>query len=147
MIITQVCANIGFYLNLPAMPLKICLLVTDDPDDHQAFSEAISDISEKAVLLVMLDSHKALHLLKEKYHSPDLIFLDLCMHGIRINSFLKIIREDGQLRSVPTIVYGHEASFRNIEQPDNLIFFYKDYEYSALKTFLKSFISDTTEST
>lgn len=124
------------------MPLKICLLVTDDPDDHQAFSEAISDISEKAIVLIILDSHKALELLKAKQQSPDYLFLDLSMHGIRINSFLKVIKQNLVLASVPTLVYGEEASFNKIEDPADLIFFSKEYQYSALKNFLKEFIGE-----
>lgn len=124
------------------MPLKICLLVTDDPDDHQAFSEAISDISEKAIVLIILDSHKALELLKAKQQSPDYLFLDLSMHGIRINSFLKVLKQDLVLGSLPTLVYGEELSFSKIDDPANLFFFSKEYEYSALKNFLKEFIRE-----
>jgi CheY-like chemotaxis protein len=61
------------------MTLRTCLLVTDDPDDHQAISEALSQISEKTIVLNILDSQKALTLLKESTYRPDYIFLDLSM--------------------------------------------------------------------
>jgi len=121
------------------MALKTCLLVTDDPDDHQAFSEALAEVSEKAIVLIILDSQKALSLLKAKTHTPDYIFLDLSMQGIRINPFLQEIRGDYDLRPIPTLVYGDIASLYTIESVEGVTFFDKDYEYSQLKSFLQEF--------
>jgi len=121
------------------MALKTCLLVTDDPDDHQAFSEALAEVSEKAIVLIILDSQKALSLLKAKTHTPDYIFLDLSMQGIRINPFLQEIRGDYDLRPIPTVVYGDIASLYTIESVEGVTFFDKDYEYSQLKNFLQEF--------
>jgi CheY-like chemotaxis protein len=121
------------------MTLKTCLLVTDDADDHQAFTEAFSEISENTIVLIVLDSQKALELLKAKLHSPDYLFLDLSMQGIRINSFLKTIRTDTALNGIPTVVYGEESNLDNLGQYAGLTFFNKEYEYSELREFLKDF--------
>jgi CheY-like chemotaxis protein len=121
------------------MTLKKCLLVTDDPDDHLVFSDVIADITEKAVVFNILDSQKALAFLLEKTHSPDYIFLDLSMNGIRINSFLKAMKSDADLRSIPTFLYGDRQDFNAISDSDHLIFFEKDYTYSQLKRFLSRF--------
>lgn len=125
------------------MTTKTCLLVTDDSDDHQAFSEAASEISESAVVLIILDSQKALQLLKTKSHQFDYIFLDLFMNGMRINSLLKVIQQDLKLKS-KIIVYGDEQSFSLIENKEGLTFFEKEYEYSELKNFLKRFFDPST---
>jgi CheY-like chemotaxis protein len=122
------------------MMTKTCLLVTDDPDDHQAFSEAFSEISSQAIVLIILDSEKALELLTSKKHVPDYLFLDLSMHGIRINTFLKSIRNEAQLGSLPIVVYGEEISFLKIENKEDIIYFSKQYEYSELKKFLSTYI-------
>lgn len=122
------------------MIVKTCLLVTDDPDDHQAFSEAFAEISMEAVVLIVLNSEKALELIRRKKHVPDYIFLDLSMHGIRINTFLKSIKADTDTQSVPTVVYGDQEGFEKIDNAENLIFFNKEYEYSELRSFLKDFI-------
>jgi CheY-like chemotaxis protein len=122
------------------MPLRTCLLVTDDSDDHQSISEAISQISEKTVVLNVLDSQMALLLLREKEskYQPDYIFLDLSMHGLRINSLLKSIRnEDGFFKS-PVVVYGDIELFNQIDNAEHLIFFSKDYQYSELLDFLRT---------
>jgi CheY-like chemotaxis protein len=122
------------------MPVKTCLLITDDPDDHQAFSEALSEISPKSVVLIVLDSEKALELLKDKKLIPDGIFLDLSMQGIRINTFLKNIKGKTGVQTVPTVIYGEPAGFEKIEDSQGLFFFDKDYQYSELKEFLSEFL-------
>lgn len=122
------------------MTVKTCLLVTDDPDDHQAFSEALSEISDDAIVLNILDSQKALIFLASKKYSPDYIFLDLSMNGIRVNAFLDAMRSQQGLNRIPTVLYGDRTTFDNIGRYDDVMFFDKDYEYSELKNFLSDFI-------
>src|SRR5687767_1964240 len=121
------------------MSVKTCLLISDDPDDHHAFSEALTEISENTIVLIVIESKKALELVISKRHIPDYIFIDLSMHGIRINSFLKDIKNDQDLSLIPTVVYGEEASFEKIEGSEKVIFFNKEYEYSELRDFLREF--------
>jgi CheY-like chemotaxis protein len=122
------------------MNVKTCLLVTDDPDDHQAFSEAFSEISSDAIVLIVLDSEKALELLNSRKYLPDYIFLDLSMHGIRINTFLKSLKSDPSFKPIPTVVYGAASVFTNISQPEGITFFNKEYDYSELRNFLSRFV-------
>jgi CheY-like chemotaxis protein len=125
------------------MTVKTCLLVTDDPDDHQSFSEAFAEISENAVVLIVLDSLKALTLIKSQKHAPDYIFLDLSMHNIRINTFLNTIRSDSEMKDTPTVVYGDETSLIKVDAAENVTFFNKHYEYSELREFLYGFFKNT----
>jgi CheY-like chemotaxis protein len=118
------------------MLLKTCLLVTDDPDDHQAFSEALAEISDNAVLIVILDSKKASLLLREKKHIPDYIFVDLSMHGIHINEFMNGVRTDRELSDIPFILYGEEEELQKIQISRGEPFFSKDYNYAELRSFL-----------
>ncbi|HTE30023.1 MAG TPA: hypothetical protein VK666_06600 [Chryseolinea sp.] len=121
------------------MTLKTCLLVTDDPDDHQAFSEATSETAD-AIVLVILDSQKALELLKNKIHLPSYLFLDLSMHGIRINTFLNILKGDIDLQAIRAIIYGEAMTFEKIENKEGLTFFNKEYKYSELQKFLTTLL-------
>jgi len=73
------------------MAIKTCLLITDDPDDHVAISEAISEIDKDMIVLLVLESEKALELLKGNAHIPHYIFLDLSTHGLQANNFLNTI--------------------------------------------------------
>lgn len=122
------------------MNVKTCLLVSDDPDDHQAFSEAFSDVSRDAIVLNVLDSVKALELLKAKKHIPDYLFVDVSMHGIRINPFLKIIANDPATSKIPTVLFGHESDILNVEGGDTCLFFNKEYGFTQLRNFLKEFM-------
>lgn len=120
------------------MTVKTCLLITDDPDDHQAFSEAFAEVSENTVVLIVLDSQKALEMLRARKHLPDFIFLDISMHGIRINTFLKYIKvEGGNLKQIPIVVYGDVSEFYKLEYSSEVTFFNKEYEYSELRDFLR----------
>jgi CheY-like chemotaxis protein len=123
------------------MALQKCLLVTDDPDDHQAFTDALNEISDNAVVVVILDSLKALTLLLEKSFLPDYIFVDLSMNGIRINSFLKRLRQEERLKKIPIVLYGDKGNYAATEEYELLFFFKKDYDFSELKNLLKGFFT------
>ncbi len=123
------------------MALQKCLLVTDDPDDHQAFTDALTEISDNAVVVVILDSHKALSLLLDKSFLPDYIFIDLSMAGIRINTFLKTLKHENDLKGIPTVLYGDNETFIDTGEYGALHYFDKAYEYSELKELLKNFFT------
>ena len=127
------------------MALQKCLLVTDDPDDHQSFTDAVTEISDNAVVVVILDSDKALKLLLENVFMPDYVFVDLCMTGIKINSFLKGIKNQSALKSIPVVLYGDPGNFSDNGEFHDLIFFKKEYEFTELKDMLKSFFTPLPE--
>jgi CheY-like chemotaxis protein len=118
------------------MDLRTCLLVTDDPDDHQAFSEAIAEITPAIVLVVVSDAGKALQMLKTKKCVPDYIFLDLTVHELKSEEFLKGLVNDNTLNTIPMVVYGEESGFFQTSNINTTAFFVKDYDYSELKDFL-----------
>lgn len=79
---------------------------SDDADDHQAFSEAFSEVSAQAVVLIVFDSNQALELLKAEKHVPDYSFIDLSMQGIENGPLLKILRQQAGLSRIFTVLYG-----------------------------------------
>ena len=119
------------------MAIQICLLVSDDLDDHQTISEALSVISENTILLNIIDSQKAVLLLQHPEHQPDRLILDLSMHGIKINSILKAIRNNNSKIRLPVILYGTLEAFLLIGPDDDLLFFDKESSYSEMKAFLQ----------
>jgi CheY-like chemotaxis protein len=123
------------------MTVKTCLLVTDDPDDHQTFSEAFADVSSNAVVLNVVDSHKALELITSHKHIPDFFIVDVSMHGMRINTFLKAIRADDMISRTLTVLYGFESDMKNVDRLPGTLFFNKEYRYTDLRNFLKGLIA------
>ncbi|HYG04256.1 MAG TPA: hypothetical protein VD927_17535 [Chryseosolibacter sp.] len=122
------------------VPLKKCLLVTDDPDDHVAFTDAIAETAANTIVLAVLDSQKALALLLEKALLPDYIFLDLSMHAINAQTFVSALRKDETLSRIPTVLYGDTQAFNAVNHHPNLIFFNKDYSYSDVIAFVQKLL-------
>jgi CheY-like chemotaxis protein len=127
------------------MTVKTCLLVTDDPDDHQTFSEAFADVSSDAVVLNVVDSRKALELITSHKHIPDFFIVDVSMHGMRINAFLKAIRADNVVSRTLTVLYGFESDMKNVDPLPGTVFFNKEYRYTELRDFLKRLIAERFE--
>ena len=122
------------------MAIRICLLVSDDLDDHQLVSEALASISENTVVLNIIDSQKALLLLQQPQYQPHYLMLDLSMHGIKVNSILKVVRDRANTIRRPVVLYGTVEAFLQIENKGDLLFFDKDYDYSDLKAALEKMI-------
>lgn len=119
------------------MTLKICLLVSDDMDDHQAISEALGLISENTILLNIIDSQKAIQLLQQDDCQPDHLILDLSMHGIKVNSILKTVRQNNKNIKLPIVLFGTQQEYSLIDTNDDVIFYNKEFKFSELKTLLK----------
>ena len=122
--------------------IKTCLLVTDDPDDHQTFTEAINRVATDTIVLIVVDSSKALSLLTSLAHVPDHLLVDLSMNGLDIKGFLDTIRANPVLAAIPILTYGSPSEYADIDDRRALVFFAKDYEYSQLQLILRDFLSN-----
>lgn len=118
------------------MSIQICLLVSDDPDEHQAISEALSAVSQDTILLNIIDSQRAILLLQSTEYQPDRLILDLSMHGIKVNSLLKVVRSSNKKVRLPVILYGTPETFSRFEKSDDVLFFNKEVEFSQLRNLL-----------
>jgi hypothetical protein len=122
------------------MSLKTCLLITDDPDDHHAFTEAIGKIYPSAVVLIVIDPAKALKLLMESYSLTDYLIIDLDTNGLEIKPFLDHIKNVMAVQHLPKCFYGEQETINRLSDEKGVTFFSKDYEYSDLQAALSSFI-------
>jgi CheY-like chemotaxis protein len=125
---------------LKTLEIRTCLLVTDDPDDHQIFTEAIAKVAEDTIVLIVVSRDKALGLLSSGIHVPDHLIIDLSMDGLNINGFLKVIRASNILSRIPIFAYGGPGEYADIEDRRALVFFAKEYEYSKLQGILNDFL-------
>lgn len=116
--------------------------MTDDPDDHQTFTEAINRVATDTIVLIVVDSSKARKLLISQTHVPDYLLIDLSMDGLDIKDFLDAIRGNPLLTRIPILTYGSPSEYADIDDRMGLVFFAKDYEYSQLQAILSEFLSN-----
>lgn len=119
------------------MIFKTCLLVSDDPDDHTDFSEAINEISNEIILISIINYRKAMEMLKTKLHIPGYIFLDLSMYDLDAGEFLKSINANADLRDIPMIIYGEDSDFEKVKNNKFSGFYNRNSGFTGLKEFLK----------
>ena len=80
------------------------LLIDDDVDDQEIFLTAISRLPKPLDCTALGNARDALHQLKEKHLSPDLIFLDLNMPIMSGQQFLVEFAKHEHLVHIPVIV-------------------------------------------
>lgn len=120
------------------MIVRTCLLISDDPDDHLEFSEALYEVSDDAVLIAVSDVQKAIDLLKHKKCVPEFIFLYLDIPAFEPDIFFEALQDDEQLAKVKIITYGTEEQVTH--SPLITTFLNSDMNYSELKDALRGLL-------
>ncbi|MCW3105085.1 MAG: response regulator receiver protein [Bacteroidetes bacterium] len=94
---------------------SICLLIDDDNDDHEFFTEAVESLNCKVELLHAMSGKEALSMLeKMEKRVPDFIFLDLNMPAMNGLQCLKKMKADERLKNIPVIMYSTSSSESDI---------------------------------
>lgn len=114
--------------------VKICLLVSDDPDDHQLLSEAIREISKEIVLTILLEGDNLIQVLADGKIQPDFIVLDTTIVSNEVDLIAKL-GSFKKLRHVPVILYADDADDQP-NYPAHLVLS-KMLKYSELRSKLK----------
>ena len=122
------------------MALRTCLLISDDPDDHLEFSEAMYEVSNDTILISLVNARKAMDLLKANICVPDFIFFDLS-DGVHADVFLTAMQKNPIMENVPVIVYGDYSEYERITTLGVAAYLNKDYSYSDLRAFLKKVLN------
>jgi CheY-like chemotaxis protein len=81
------------------------MLVDDDSDDSEIFSEALRDLDPSIHFIHAIDGFNALEILREKQPGPDLIFLDINMPRMDGWECLKELKKQDLYRNIPVIMY------------------------------------------
>jgi CheY-like chemotaxis protein len=85
---------------------KHILLIDDDSDDAELFSDAIEELRIDAVVVHFPDGNEALERLREReIPTPDIIFLDINMPQINGWECLREIKMIAHLRKIPIVMY------------------------------------------
>jgi CheY-like chemotaxis protein len=115
-------------------------LIDDDIDDCDIFCEAIKDVSDSECKFINKPA-EALNYLKRSKELPTCIFLDLNIPPTTGFNILKALKQDGNLASIPVIMYSTSAAQHEIEKSTELgahTFIKKSTCYSDLVKSLKS---------
>ncbi len=110
--------------------LKICLLISVDPDDHQIISEAVEEISKDIAIFISINPQNVSKLLVYKKIQPDFIVIDIGMNALGL-SFLEEITLLNL--KIPIVIYTDKEI--NINDP-NCIWISKRHKYTDLLTIL-----------
>ncbi|MDY6892702.1 MAG: response regulator [Chloroflexota bacterium] len=106
-------------------PVKI-LLVEDDPADQKLVKISLNEQKVANDLYIASNANEALGYLRKcsanGNHStrPDLILLDLNLPGMSGKEFLKEIKSDEELRSIPVVILTTSNSENDILESYNL---------------------------
>jgi len=100
----------------------VVLIVEDDPIDQKSIERAFSNQEMIDRLSVVESAEEALEYLQRSKEQdgdsprPNLILLDLALPGMQGKEFLKCIKEDEQLCSIPVVVLTCSDDEDDIEQ-------------------------------
>ncbi|QOG01322.1 response regulator [Flavobacterium sp. MDT1-60] len=91
------------------MKYQHILVIDDDPEDIEIFSEAINSFNENITITSSTDAFIALEDLKKAENLPDIIFLDLQMPRLTGKDFLEKLNEDSKLQNIPVVVLSGQS--------------------------------------
>jgi response regulator RpfG family c-di-GMP phosphodiesterase len=120
--------------------ISTALLISDDLDDHQAFTEAFQKVQASVIVIAVLSQDKALDLLASKKLVPDFVFLDLTSPDSDAQEFLSTLNtvEDG--KKISLTVYGDEE-YSTARQWPGVSHLDKEYNFYELVQFCRELLA------
>ncbi|KRD05116.1 hypothetical protein ASE21_21135 [Flavobacterium sp. Root901] len=86
------------------MPLKKILLIDDDSEDTEIFTEALQAVNKDASLRTELNPSRALEQLAVSEDLPDIIFLDYNMPSVNGLEFIQRMDRIEKLKHIEVVV-------------------------------------------
>ena len=119
---------------------KRFLVIDDDTDDRELFTEALASVDPVIVCDQATDGAEALKRLTTKaIDQPDIIFLDINMPVMNGWQFLTRLKEDDVYKHIPVIVYSTSSTQKDKRIADDLgalCFITKPHAFVKLKHML-----------
>ena len=81
------------------------LLIDDSPGERELFRQALLRTKLDVVLYAEQDGEAALHFLRDRPELPALILLDWHLHHERGDAFLKRLRMEPRLATIPVVAF------------------------------------------
>src|ERR1700754_2845390 len=100
--------------------VKRFLLIDDDSDDRELFSEALAIVSPEIICEQATDAMEGLAMLQtSKVEEPDIVFLDVNLLVMDGWQFLTRLKESG-LNHIPVIMYSTSSNDRDKKKSKEL---------------------------
>ena len=119
---------------------KRFLVIDDDSDDRELFSEALASVDPVIVCDQATDGAEALkRLTTREIDAPDIIFLDINMPVMNGWQFLTRLKSEDQYKDIPVIVYTTSSNVKDKMIADDLgalCFITKPHAFGRLKNML-----------
>jgi response regulator RpfG family c-di-GMP phosphodiesterase len=113
------------------------MYIDDDPDDQQAFRDAVNDSCPQVKLSTFYNAEGAFPVLLK--NPPDIVFVDLDMPGKDGLKCILEIRQHKGLQKIPIIVYSSTSRHSNIQAAYEIganLFVTKPHTFGRLKDIL-----------
>jgi len=124
---------------------KTIFLIDDDPDDHEIFGLALSEIDHPVHCIYENDGAKAVEALNDdKELKPDFIFIDMNMPRMNGQECLVEIKKIERLKDVPVFMYSTSADPESIQKNAKLgaaDFIIKPSDINVLSAILSNIIN------
>lgn len=124
-------------------PLQNILYIEDDSDDQAFFQESLNRVAPNAVCYIANNASEARDFFKEGDVALDYIFLDINMPGTDGMTFLREIKTDAGLRSIPVIMYstsGTESYIRKCKELGAFAYVKKPNTFQGICNVLKRIV-------
>jgi CheY-like chemotaxis protein len=119
---------------------KRFLVIDDDSDDRELFSEALACVDPEIVCDQATDGAEALkRLIAQDIAKPDIVFLDINMPIMNGWQFLTRLKNEEQYKHIPVIVYTTSSNVKDRMIADDLgalCFITKPHAFGRLKNLL-----------
>ncbi len=119
---------------------KRFLVIDDDSDDRELFSEALASVDPVIVCDQATDGAEALkQLTAQDDYQPDIIFLDINMPVMNGWQFLTRLKSEDRYKDIPVIVYTTSSNLKDKIIADDLgalCFITKPHAFGRLKNML-----------
>ena len=90
------------------------LLIEDDKIEVMKFHRTLKKLFLKHNVVEANDGEEALKVLEDRAHLPDIILLDLNMPKISGKEFLRILKNDDELKYLPTIILSTSSNHKDL---------------------------------
>jgi CheY-like chemotaxis protein len=97
--------------------IKQVMVVDDDEDDRDFFREAVAELDPSMRCIQASGGEEALEILRSQAEVlPDYIFLDLNMPKMCGKSLLIALKNDGQLKKIPVIIWSTSSDPKHAQE-------------------------------